>query len=45
VTQRVHAEAEDTVVSDPVGDLELAGFTRPVRVYDIRGLDSARVTS
>jgi adenylate cyclase len=45
VTQRVHAGAEEVVVSDDVGELMLAGFTRPVRVYDIRGLDAARVTS
>jgi adenylate cyclase len=45
VTQRVHAGAEEVVVSDDVGELTLAGFTRPVRVYDIRGLDAARVTS
>jgi adenylate cyclase len=45
VTQRVHAGAEEVVVSDDVGELTLAGFTRPVRVYDIKGLDAARVTS
>ncbi len=45
VTRRVHAGAEEVVVSDDVGELTLAGFTRPVRVYDIKGLDSARVTS
>jgi adenylate cyclase len=45
VTQRVHGGAEEVVVSDEVGELTLAGFTRPVRVYDIKGLDAARVTS
>ena len=45
VTQRVHAGAEGIVVGDEVGELTLAGFSRPVRVYDVRGLDSARVTS
>jgi adenylate cyclase len=44
-TQRVHAGAEDVVVSDNVGELTLSGFTRPVRAFEIRGLDSARVTS
>jgi len=44
-TQRVHAGAEDVVVSDPMGELTLRGFTRPIRAFDIRGLDSARVTS
>jgi adenylate cyclase len=45
VTQRVHAGAEGIVVGDEVGELTLAGFSRPVRVYDVKGLDSARVTS
>jgi adenylate cyclase len=45
VTQRVHAGAEEIVVSDEVGELTLAGFTRPVRGYDIKGLNAARVTS
>ena len=33
------------MVGDEVGELTLAGFSRPVRVYDVKGLDSARVTS
>jgi adenylate cyclase len=45
VTQRVHSGAGDVVVSDPVGELTLRGFSRPVAVFDIRGLDSARATS
>jgi adenylate cyclase len=45
VTQRVHAEAEDIVASEPVGELTLKGFSRPVRAFNIRGLDAARVTS
>jgi class 3 adenylate cyclase len=45
VTQRVNAGAEGIVVSDEVGELTLAGFSRPVRAYDVKGLDSARVTS
>jgi adenylate cyclase len=44
-TQRVHGGAKDVVVSDPVGELTLRGFSRPVAVFDIRGLDSARATS
>ncbi len=43
-TQRVQADAEEYVVSDLVGDLSLRGFSRPVRTFDIKGLDSARVT-
>jgi adenylate cyclase len=45
VTQRVHAGADGIVVGDEVGELTLAGFSRPVRVYDVKGLDAARVTS
>jgi class 3 adenylate cyclase/CheY-like chemotaxis protein len=45
VTQRVQGEATDIVVSDPVGELTLRGFSRPVAVFNVRGLDSARVTS
>jgi class 3 adenylate cyclase len=32
-------------VSSPVGELTLRGFSRPVRAYDVKGLDSARVRS
>ena len=45
VTQRVHAEAEDIAVSEPVGELTLKGFSRPVAAFDVRGLDNARITS
>jgi adenylate cyclase len=43
VTQRVNAAAEDAVVSRLVGDLSLPGFSRPVRAFEVSGLDSARV--
>ena len=45
VSQRVNAAAEDLVVSRLVGDLSLRGFSRPVRAFEVSGLDSARVTS
>jgi adenylate cyclase len=45
VTQRVNAAAEDLVVSRLVGELSLRGFSRPVRAFEISGLDSAPVTS
>ena len=45
VTQRVNAAAEDLVVSRLVGELSLRGFSRPVRAFEVSGLDSARVTS
>jgi len=43
ITQRVHAGAEDLIVVDQVGDLSLRGFSRPMRAYNIVGLDEARV--
>jgi class 3 adenylate cyclase len=44
-TQRVSAAAEDLVVSRLVGELSLRGFSRPIRTFEISGLDSAKVTS
>ena len=43
ITQRVHAGAEDLIVVDQVGELSLRGFSRPMRAYNIVGLDEARV--
>ncbi len=45
VTERVLAGAKDLVVSTPVGDLELRGFSRPVRAFDVKGVDAARIPS
>jgi len=45
VSQRVNAAAEDLVVSRLVGELSLRGFSRPVRAFEVSGLDSARVIS
>jgi adenylate cyclase len=45
ITQRVNAAAEDVVVSRLVGELSLRGFSRPVRTFELSGLDSARITS
>ena len=44
ITQRVNAAAEDLVVSRLVGELSLRGFSKPVRAFDVSGLDSARAT-
>jgi class 3 adenylate cyclase len=41
----VNAAAEDVVVSRLVGELSLRGFSRPVRTFELSGLDSARITS
>jgi class 3 adenylate cyclase/CheY-like chemotaxis protein len=42
VSQRVHAAAEDIVTAEPIGELTLRGFSRPTKVYNVRGLDAAR---
>jgi class 3 adenylate cyclase len=38
ISQRVFAEVEDVVVAQPVGEIELKGFGRPVIAYDVRGV-------
>jgi class 3 adenylate cyclase/CheY-like chemotaxis protein len=45
ITQRVHSGAQDHVVTDPLGEVALRGFLRPVHVYDVKGMDAARVPS
>lgn len=42
-TQRVFSAVEGIVVGADVGELTLRGFTRPVRAYDLRGIDQARL--
>jgi adenylate cyclase len=42
VTQRVLSSTDDLVVSTPVGDLDLHGLSRPVRAFDVKGVDMAR---
>ena len=41
ISQRVLAAVEDTVDAQPVGELELKGFGRPVAAYEVRGLRAA----
>jgi class 3 adenylate cyclase len=41
----VSAETEDVAVSEPVGELTLRGFSRPVPAYNVQGPDAARSTS
>ena len=41
VTQRVQAAVADIAVTEQVGDLTLRGFSRPVSVFSVRGLDAA----
>ncbi len=45
VTQRVMSESGEIAVGESVGELNLRGFAKPVRAFDIRGLDAARATS
>ena len=38
ISQKVYAAAADLVDAEPVGDLTLKGFQRPVPAYNVRGL-------
>jgi class 3 adenylate cyclase len=38
LTQRVYADVEDLVEVEPVGDLELKGFARPVPTFNLLAL-------
>jgi len=38
IAQRVFAAAEEVVEAEPVGELELKGFGRPVVAYEVRGV-------
>ena len=42
-SERVASAAGDAVVRDGVTTRELRGFTRPVRVISVKGLDNARI--
>ena len=44
VTQRVVTGAAEVAVTRSLGPVELRGITRPVEVFDVLGLDAARVT-
>jgi class 3 adenylate cyclase len=41
ISQRVLAAVEDAVDAQPVGELELKGFGRPVAAYEVRALRSS----
>jgi adenylate cyclase len=38
VGPRVFAAVEETVLTDPIGSLDLKGFGRPIPAYEVRGL-------
>jgi adenylate cyclase len=42
ISQRVYAAAEELITVDSVGELALRGFSRPMRAYNVVGLDEAR---
>jgi adenylate cyclase len=42
VTQRMSAEIEGSAVSEPLGELTLRGFSRPVPAFNVRDLHPAR---
>jgi class 3 adenylate cyclase/CheY-like chemotaxis protein len=42
VTQRVFSAVEEHAVGEPVGELGLRGFSRPIKAFDIKGIDAAR---
>ena len=41
VAQRVFSAVEEHAAGEPVGDLDLRGFSRPVRAFDIKSMDAA----
>jgi adenylate cyclase len=45
LSPRVHAAVEEFVTSEPVGELTLRGFSRPVATFNVVGLDAARISS
>jgi adenylate cyclase len=45
ISQRVYSGAEDIVTAEAVGELELRGFSRPARAYNVVGLDAARASA
>ena len=45
ISQRVYAAAEDMISADALGELNLRGFSRPMRAYNVAGLDEARATA
>jgi class 3 adenylate cyclase len=38
ISQRVHAAVEEEIQAEPVGELRLKGFGRPVLAHEVRGL-------
>jgi adenylate cyclase len=45
ISQRVYAATPEIVISHPIGELALRGFTRPTPAYDVIGLASAHASA
>ena len=45
ISQRVYAATEDIVTAQPLADVDLRGFSRPTRAYNVVGLDEARTSA
>lgn len=43
VAQRVFSAAEGLAIGEPVGELDLRGFSKPIRAFDVTGIDQTRV--
>jgi class 3 adenylate cyclase len=43
VAQRVFSATEGLAIGDSVGELDLRGFSRPIRVFDVTGIDQTKV--
>ncbi len=43
VAQRVFSATEGLAIGAPVDDLDLRGFSRPVRAFDVTGIDESKV--
>jgi adenylate cyclase len=43
VAQRVFSAAEGLAIGEPLGELDLRGFSKPIRAFDVTGIDQTRV--
>jgi class 3 adenylate cyclase len=45
VAQRVYSATEGLAVGEPVADLDLRGFSKPIRAFDVTAIDETRVAA
>jgi adenylate cyclase len=43
VAQRVFSETDGLAIGEPVGELDLRGFSRAIRAFDVTGIDAKKV--